>query len=40
MPNREQWAHRLAYTEWWTDEIREGKPWYRIRERLKEKYIK
>ena len=40
MPNREQWAHRLAYTEWWTDEIREGKPWSRIRERLKEKYIK
>jgi hypothetical protein len=40
MPSREQWAHRLAYTEWWTDEIREGKPWSRIRERLKEKYIK
>ena len=40
MPNREQWAHRLAYTEWWTDEIREGKPWARIRTRLQEKYLK
>jgi hypothetical protein len=40
MPNREQWAHRLAYTEWWTDEIREGKPWERIRKRIEEKYLK
>jgi hypothetical protein len=40
MPNRQAWADRLAYTEWFVDEIREGKPWSRIRERLKEKYIK
>ena len=40
MPNREQWAHKLAYTEWWTDEIKEGKPWERIRARLEEKYLK
>jgi hypothetical protein len=40
MPNREQWAHRLAYTEWWTDEIREGTPWTRIRQRIEEKYLK
>lgn len=40
MPNRVQWANKLAYTEWFTDEIREGKPWARIRERLLEKYIK
>ena len=40
MPNRQAWANRLAYTEWFLDEIREGKPWSRIRERLKEKYIK
>ena len=40
MPNRQAWANRLAYTEWFLDEIREGKPWSRIREKLKEKYIK
>jgi hypothetical protein len=40
MPNREQWANKLAYTEWWTDEIREGKPWERIRKRIEEKYLK
>ena len=40
MPNRQQWANKLAYTEWTTDEIRDGIPWRRIRERLLEKYIK
>ena len=40
MPNREKWAHRLAYTEWTTQEISQGLPWERIRERLLEKYIK
>ena len=40
MPNRQNWANKLAYTEWTTQEIREGLPWSRIRERLKEKYIK
>tara|TARA_A100001011_G_scaffold227340_1_gene235439 strand:- start:3699 stop:4583 length:885 start_codon:yes stop_codon:yes gene_type:complete len=39
MPNRQNWANKLAYTEWFVDEIREGKPWARIRERLLEKYI-
>ena len=40
MPARQNWANRLAYTEWFVEEFREGKPWKRIRERLLEKYIK
>lgn len=40
MPARHKWAHQLAYTEWTTDEIAEGTPWTRIRERLIERYIK
>jgi hypothetical protein len=40
MPARQNWANRIAYTEWTTEEIREGLPWRRIRERLLEKYIK
>lgn len=40
MPARQNWANQLAYTEWFTEEFREGKPWARIRERLLEKYIK
>lgn len=26
-PPREQWAANLAYTQWTTDEMKEGKPW-------------
>jgi len=40
MPQREQWANKLAYTEWTVQEIREGLPWSRIRARLEEKYLK
>lgn len=40
MPNRQTWTNKLSYTEWTTQEIREGLPWSRIRERLIEKYIK
>jgi hypothetical protein len=40
MPDRQNWANQLAYTEWTTDEIGQGLPWARIRERLLEKYIK
>lgn len=40
MPNRQTWTNKLSYTEWTTQEIREGLPWARIRERLIEKYIK
>ena len=40
MPDRQQWANKLAYTEWWTDEMEQGIPWKRIRKRLEEKYLK
>ena len=39
MPDRQSWANKLAYTEWWTREIEEGLPWERIKNRLKEKYL-
>ena len=37
-PDRDAWAHKLAYTEWWIEEIKEGKPWERIRNRIMEEY--
>jgi hypothetical protein len=40
MPNRAKWANWLSYTEWTVQEIREGLPWVRIRNRLLERYIK
>ena len=40
MPNRLSWANKLAYTEWFKDEIEAGLPWARIKKRLEEKYIK
>ncbi len=40
MPARQNWANQLAYTEWFTEEFREGTPWARIRARLEERYIK
>jgi hypothetical protein len=39
MPDREAWANKLAYTEWWPKEITAGTPWQRIKKRLKEKYL-
>ena len=39
MPNRMQWANKLAYTEWFEDEIEQGLPWTRIKRRLEEKYL-
>lgn len=39
MPNRKQWANKLAYTEWWEDEIIKGEPWKRIKKRLQGKYL-
>ena len=39
MPNRINWANKLAYTEWFPDEIEKGLPWDRIKKRLKEKYL-
>ena len=40
MPNRHLWAHKLAYTEWFEDEIEKGLPWARIKARLNERYLK
>jgi hypothetical protein len=40
MPDRQKWANKLAYTEWFEDEIGQGLPWKRIKARLEEKYIK
>ena len=40
MPNRLTWAHKLAYTEWFEDEIEKGLPWARIKKRLEGKYLK
>tara|TARA_Y100000592_G_C5473955_1_gene321127 strand:- start:1726 stop:2598 length:873 start_codon:yes stop_codon:yes gene_type:complete len=40
MPNRKIWANKLAYTEWFEDEIRQGLPWTRIKKRLEERYLK
>lgn len=40
MPSRLTWANKLSYTEWTTQEIRDGLPWARIRQRLEERYIK
>ena len=40
MPNRHSWANKLAYTEWFEDEIEQGLPWTRIKKRLEEKYLK
>ena len=38
MPDRQQWVNKLAFTEWWPDEIEQGTPWQRIKKRLEEKY--
>ena len=40
MPDRQQWANKLAYTEWWIDEIAQGLPWARIKKRLESNYLK
>ena len=40
MPDRSNWANKLAYTEWTTEEIKQGLPWQIIKKRLKEKYLK
>ena len=37
--DRSNWIDKLAYTEWWIDEIENGLPWARIKKRLQEKYV-
>ena len=39
MPSRMNWANKLAYTEWFEDEIEKGVPWVRIKKRLEERYL-
>tara|TARA_R100000027_G_scaffold66121_2_gene61492 strand:+ start:2320 stop:3189 length:870 start_codon:yes stop_codon:yes gene_type:complete len=39
MPDRQHWANRLAYTEWFRDEIEKGLPWKKIKERLLQNYL-
>ena len=39
MPNRYNWANKLAYTEWFPEEIEKGIPWARIKKRLEERYL-
>lgn len=34
-PEREKWAHQLAYCQWREDEIRAGLPWDRLRHAIK-----
>ena len=38
-PDRQKWANKLAYTEWWPEEIEQGLPWKRIKKRLEAKYL-
>ena len=38
MPDRQQWANKLAYTEWWPEEIERGLPWKRIKKQLETKW--
>jgi len=40
MPDRQEWANKLSYTEWFEDEIEVGLPWARIKQRLEERYLK
>ncbi len=39
MPDRQEWANKLSYTEWFEDEIAQGLPWKRIRNRIVKNYI-
>lgn len=39
MPDRQEWANKLSYTEWFEDEIEVGLPWRRIRDRIIKNYL-
>ena len=39
-PDRQNWANKISYTEWFPEEIKQGLPWKRIKKRLEEKYLK
>jgi len=33
-PDRQDWAHKIAYSQWSTDEISCGKPWLHLKQRF------
>ena len=39
MPDRQEWANKLSYTEWFEDEIEKGLPWQRIKNRIIKNYL-
>ena len=39
MPDRRGWTEKLSYTEWFEDEIENGSPWQRIRNRIAKHYL-
>ena len=39
MPDRQRWANKLSYTEWFEDEIEKGLPWQRIKNRITTNYL-
>tara|TARA_Y100000385_G_C13060912_1_gene624360 strand:- start:465 stop:1334 length:870 start_codon:yes stop_codon:yes gene_type:complete len=39
MPDRREWTEKLSYTEWFEDEIENGSPWQRIRNRISKHYL-
>jgi hypothetical protein len=39
MPDRREWTEKLSYTEWFEDEIENGSPWQRIRNRIAKHYL-
>ncbi len=39
MPDRQEWANKLSYTEWFEDEIEKGLPWLRIKNRIITNYL-
>ena len=39
MPDRQEWANKLSYTEWFQKEIANGLPWKKIKERINKNYL-
>ena len=39
MPDRQQWANKLSYTEWFPEEIAKGLPWTKIKDRIVKNYL-
>jgi len=39
MPDRQEWANKLSYTEWFPEEIAKGLPWTKIKDRIVKNYL-